>query len=117
MKALELKFNILLRELSTSLTETDIEQIQELVNVGELGVAFENFCTQLYEWDVVRSSEQIDRIAYGPAGRLIQPVQQPEEGGLSRSAQADDGKRLAPAKVEGRAGDEDFPRNAAAQDA
>jgi hypothetical protein len=43
MQALELKFNTLLRELSTSLTETDIEQIRGLVNVGELGVAFENF--------------------------------------------------------------------------
>jgi hypothetical protein len=30
MKALELKFNTLLRELSTSLTETDIEQIRVL---------------------------------------------------------------------------------------
>ena len=51
MKALKLKFNTLLRELSTSLAETDIEQIRELVNVGELGVAFENFGRQLYEWD------------------------------------------------------------------
>ena len=50
---------------------------------------------------------------YGPAGRLIQPVQQPEEGGLSRSARADDGERLAPTNVEGRARDEDFPRDAA----
>jgi hypothetical protein len=52
---------------------------------------------------------------YRSAGRLIQPVQQPEEGGLSRSAPADDGERLAPTNVEGRAGDEDFPRDAAAQ--
>jgi hypothetical protein len=73
MKALELKFNILLRELSTSLTETDIEQIQELVNVGELGVAFENFCTQLYQWDAVCSREQIDRIAYIGEAMGIKP--------------------------------------------
>ena len=32
------------------------------------------------------------------------------EMGLSRSARADDGERLAPTNVEGRAGDEDFPR-------
>ena len=59
-----------------------------------------------HELSVVSAAEE-----YGPAGRLIQPVQQPEEGGLSRSARADDGKHLAPANVEGRAGDEDFPRN------
>jgi hypothetical protein len=73
IKALELKFNTLLRELSTSLTETDIEQIRELVNVGELGLAFEHFCTQLYEWDAVCSREQIDRIAYIGEAMGIKP--------------------------------------------
>jgi hypothetical protein len=73
IKALELKFNTLLRELSTSLTETDIEQIRELVDAGELGVAFENFCTQLYEWDAVCSREQIDQIAYIGGAMGIKP--------------------------------------------
>jgi hypothetical protein len=74
MKALERKFNTLLRELSTSLTETDIEQIRELVNVGELGVAFEHFCTQLYEWDAMCSREQIDRMAYIGEAMGIKPA-------------------------------------------
>ena len=73
MKALELQFTTLLRELSRSLTETDIEQIRELVNAGELGVAFENFCTQLYEWDAVCSREQIDQIAYIGEAMGIKP--------------------------------------------
>jgi hypothetical protein len=73
MKALELQFNTLLRELSTSLTKTDIEQIRELVDAGELGVAFENFCTQLYEWDAVCSREQIDQIAYIGGAMGIKP--------------------------------------------
>jgi hypothetical protein len=72
-KALKLKFNTLLGELSTSLTEADIEQIRELVDAGELGVAFENFCTQLYEWDAVCSREQIDRIAYIGKAMGIKP--------------------------------------------
>jgi hypothetical protein len=54
-------------------TETDIEQIRELVDARELGVAFENFCTQLYEWDAVCSREQIDRIAYIGKAMGIKP--------------------------------------------
>jgi len=42
-------------------------------------------------------------------------VQQPEEGGFSGPAWADDGQRLAPTDVKGRVGDEDFPGDATAQ--
>ena len=63
MIALEQKFEVLLDELSQSLTAADVEQIQELVHANELGVAFENLCTQLYERAAVCSLEQIDRIA------------------------------------------------------
>jgi hypothetical protein len=35
------------------LTERDVENIWELINVGELGIAFETLCTQLDEYDVV----------------------------------------------------------------
>ena len=63
MKELELQFEVLLKELSTSLTVSDIEQIRELVDANELGVAFENFCTQLYERDAVCSRGQMKRIA------------------------------------------------------
>jgi hypothetical protein len=63
MKELELQFEVILKELSTSLTETEVGQMQELVRANELGVAFENFCRQLYERGAVCSQEQIIRIA------------------------------------------------------
>ena len=64
MKTLEQQFVNLLGELGPSLTFTDVEQIQELVDANELGVAFENFCTQLYERDAVCSPEQLERISF-----------------------------------------------------
>ena len=53
---------ILLTTLGPSLTATDVEQIQELVEFNELGVAFENFCTQLYERDATCSPEELSQI-------------------------------------------------------
>jgi len=49
-------------ELSKFLTQSDVEQILDLVNANELGIALENFCTQLYERDAVCSREHIGRI-------------------------------------------------------
>jgi hypothetical protein len=63
MKILEEQFRILLRALGPSLTTEDVEQTQELVDHNELGVAFENFCTQLYELDVTCSPDQLTQIA------------------------------------------------------
>ena len=63
MKTLEEKFIDLLTKLGPSLTGTDVEQIQELVTANELGVAFENFCTQLYERDAACSSDQLIEIS------------------------------------------------------
>ena len=62
MNALKPRFQSILKELSSKLTATDVEQIDELANVGELGVAFENFCTQLYERDAVCSVAQVQEI-------------------------------------------------------
>jgi len=62
MKTLEEKFEVLLAALASSLTSYDVVQIQELVEANELGVAFENFCTQLYERDAVCSSDQLNEI-------------------------------------------------------
>jgi len=62
MKTLEEKFIILITELGPSLTAMDVEQIRELVDANELGVAFENFCTQLYERDAVCSLDQLNQI-------------------------------------------------------
>jgi len=62
MNALKPRFQSILKELSPKLTTTDVEQIDELANVGELAVAFENFCTQLYERDAVCSVVQVQEI-------------------------------------------------------
>ena len=37
------------------LPKSDVDSIKELVSVNEYAVAFENFCTQLFEYDVVVS--------------------------------------------------------------
>jgi hypothetical protein len=63
MKTLENQFEALLDELSPCLMDTDIEQARELLAANELGVAFENFCTQLGERDVVCIHDQIVRLA------------------------------------------------------
>lgn len=62
MKTLEQQFRELLEELEEKLTFSDCEQIRELVDANELGVAFENFCTQLFERDAVCSVGQLHRI-------------------------------------------------------
>ena len=56
---LEKQFKILLTEMSQSLTVQDVDQITELVDANELGVAFENFCMQLYERGATCSPEQL----------------------------------------------------------
>jgi hypothetical protein len=56
------RFKSVLKELSPKLTKMDVEQIEVLVDAGELGIAFENFCIQLYERGAVCSSEQIHQI-------------------------------------------------------
>jgi len=40
-----------------------VEQNNELLSVGELTIAFENFCTQLYERDAVCSIADVQEIA------------------------------------------------------
>lgn len=62
MKTLEQKFEGLLEELAESLAASDSEQIRELVDANELGVAFEIFCTQLFERDTECSADQLRRI-------------------------------------------------------
>lgn len=73
MKTLEEKFIVLLTQLGPSLTDTDVEQIQELVDANELGVAFESFCTQLFERIFECSRDQLDqRLSIG-AAMVISP--------------------------------------------
>jgi predicted HAD superfamily phosphohydrolase len=40
----------------------DVDSIKELVGVGEYAVAFENFCTQLYEYDVAVAQSDRSRL-------------------------------------------------------
>jgi hypothetical protein len=63
MNTLKYRFKSILKELSPKLTKTDYEQVEELADARELGIAFENFCTQLYERDALCSPEQIHEIA------------------------------------------------------
>lgn len=58
----EARIASLLQELSVYLTEADVEQIRELLQAGEPGIALENLCTQLYEHDGECSSQQYDEI-------------------------------------------------------
>jgi hypothetical protein len=42
----------LVMDEATDLPLRDIEQIEGLIQAGERRVAFENLCTQLYEYDI-----------------------------------------------------------------
>jgi hypothetical protein len=42
----------LVMDAARSLRLHDVEQIEGLIQVGERAVAFENLCTQLYEYDI-----------------------------------------------------------------
>jgi hypothetical protein len=63
MTQLEIQFIAIVNEQSLALPKPDVDEIRSLVDDNELGVAFENFCTQLYEYDAPCTSEQIHRIA------------------------------------------------------
>ena len=63
MNAFKPRFQSIVKQLSSKLTPSDVAQIDELINVGELVVAFENFCTQLYERDAVCSMAEVQQIA------------------------------------------------------
>ncbi len=59
------EINQIICELKGFLLEEDFQSIQELVSVGEYAVAFENLCTQLYEYDVlvdVNVKERLEEI-------------------------------------------------------
>lgn len=53
------------------LPERDIEFVQELLDVGEWGVAHEHICTQLFEYDATVPPEVVAELArLGEAMRL-----------------------------------------------
>ena len=39
------------------------EEVKELISVGEPGIALENLCTQLYEYDVPLRREEVNLLA------------------------------------------------------
>ena len=55
-------------DAATGLTPEDIINVQSLIDVGEWLVAFETFCTQVYEWEISLGQEVIrDLEALGTA--------------------------------------------------
>jgi hypothetical protein len=44
------------------LPEDDLRRMRELVSVGEPGVALENLCTQIFEYDVSLSAELANEV-------------------------------------------------------
>jgi hypothetical protein len=45
------RFHVIVDELP-GLRSEDVENVEDLIRAGEWTVAFENLCTQLYEYDV-----------------------------------------------------------------
>ncbi len=42
----------LVMDAARALPPSDLEQVEDLIRVGEQRVAFENLCTQIYEYDI-----------------------------------------------------------------
>jgi hypothetical protein len=52
----------LVMDAASDLPLRDVDQIEGLIEVGERAVAFENLCTQLYEYDIRLSSDLRDTV-------------------------------------------------------
>jgi hypothetical protein len=46
------RLGLLLDQFGSGLPEEQLADMKELVAAGEPGVAFENYCVQLYEYDI-----------------------------------------------------------------
>lgn len=53
----------LVMDTASDLPLGDVEQIEGLIEVGERAVAFENLCTQLYEYEISLPSHLRDTVA------------------------------------------------------
>jgi hypothetical protein len=62
-KEIEPRLRQVLRELADSLPEDDVDSILGLIEAGEWGIALENLCTQLYEYDIPIPRHLLDEIA------------------------------------------------------
>ena len=52
----------LIMDAAHDLPLRDIEQVEGLIQVGERAVAFENLCTQIYEYDITLPSDLRDAL-------------------------------------------------------
>jgi hypothetical protein len=52
----------LIMDAASALPLHDVEQIEGLIQVGERAIAFENLCTQLYEYDMRLPSDLHDTL-------------------------------------------------------
>ena len=49
-------------EAAADLPDADLDSIRELIDAGELGIALEVLCTQIYEYDVEVNGPQRSRL-------------------------------------------------------
>jgi hypothetical protein len=57
----------------------DIANVEVLIQAGELLVAFETLCTQLYEWELVLTRHQVEELGHlgqqlGASSRYADPL-------------------------------------------
>jgi len=63
MQEIEGKLIAIIAAFSNKLPENEVTEMQELAKAGEPGIALENLCTQLYEYDVAVEAACLDQIA------------------------------------------------------
>ncbi|HRD56152.1 MAG TPA: MafI family immunity protein [Parachlamydiaceae bacterium] len=68
-----MQLNELINEANTKLPIDDIKNILEFIENNEFGIAFETFCTQLYEYDIKISSEFYEKIVFLGQSINIEP--------------------------------------------
>ncbi|WP_437779231.1 MafI family immunity protein [Sorangium sp. So ce1097] len=59
---IERRLQHLLNQFGADLPPEQIEDMKELIQAGEPGVALENYCTQLFEYDVAVPSDIVNEL-------------------------------------------------------
>ena len=62
MNAIESSLLKVLEEFAQSLPRQQVSGMRELVIAGEAGVAFENLCTQIFEYDLIPTGHILDQL-------------------------------------------------------
>ncbi len=70
---LEANLAQLLATASTGLRPESVANLHELVAHGEYGVALENLCEELYEWDIAVPADSLRQIVALGSGMGIDP--------------------------------------------